>query len=347
MNQINKPALRAAVLIHERLAGNQGRKLPTYLPEYSWQRVLRFQRQILSAHQRGWHRAAERLTADLADAVDDCCRELAGVQRDLQAPPAKRHVYSAADVYRDILALYDEFEEVDIDLDEHTISVATDSIVLERVRLGAFDICLDWRRLGTAQPYRVVALDPNPAAKSNDITHPHVQDEQLCEGEGRTAVRAALAEGRLFDFFLIVSQLLQTYGKGSAYVELSNWGGVPCTDCGGSVDEDDRYFCLHCDAALCSGCAISCGDCGEYYCSDCIQQCAACGGDYCLSCLTACTACRKRLCADCLEAGLCRACHNKQRRKEKDHDSPQNDALQPAATRPGQSRQSRSAAVPA
>ena len=100
---------------------------------------------------------------------------------------------------------------------------------------GPFEIRLDWRQLGSATPYRVVALDPHPAAKDTDVTHPHVQEEQLCEGEGRSAVRAALAEGRLYDFFLLVSQLLHTYGRGSAYVELDNWDGIPCDDCNAPV----------------------------------------------------------------------------------------------------------------
>jgi len=148
MDPINKNALRAAVFIHEQLAGGKHHDLPIYLPE--------------------------------------------------------------------------EFEEVSIDLDEHALSVTTDCIVLEYMSFGRFEIRLDWRRLGDAQPYRVVALDSNPAAKSEDITHSHVQDEQACEGEGRAAIRAALAECRLYDFYLLVSQLLHTYGRGSAYVELDD-----------------------------------------------------------------------------------------------------------------------------
>ena len=170
---------------------------------------------------------------------------------------------SASDIYRDILALDDEFEEVEIDLDEHELSVTTDRIVLEDIDLGPFEIRLDWQRLGASSAYRVVALDPNPAARSDDVTHPHVQDEQLCEGEGRAAIRAALAEGRLYDFFLLVSQLLHTYGRGSAYVELDDWDGVPCDDCGGSVDEDDRYYCQRCGATLCGSCSVTCQGCGR------------------------------------------------------------------------------------
>ena len=73
---------------------------------------------------------------------------------------------SASDIYRDILALDEEFEEVDIDLDEHELSVTTDRIVLEDVHLGAFQIRLDWRQLGDL--VRRIASWPsirNPAAR--------------------------------------------------------------------------------------------------------------------------------------------------------------------------------------
>ncbi len=64
---------------------------------------------------------------------------------------------------------------------------------------------------------------------------PHVSDETLCEGDGRRAIHAALAAGRLYDFFTIVDRLLNTYASGRAYVDLDNWFGTPCHDCGGNV----------------------------------------------------------------------------------------------------------------
>ena len=115
---------------------------------------------------------------------------------------------SATDVYHDLLALKGEFEEVEIDLEENDLSVTTDDIDLDGVCLGPFQIRLEWQQIGQAsQPYRVIALDPHPATKSDEITHPHVQDERLCEGDGRAAIADALAEGRLLDFFLLVSQV--------------------------------------------------------------------------------------------------------------------------------------------
>jgi hypothetical protein len=195
--------------------------------------------------------------------------------------------------------------------------------VLEDVHLGNFEIRLDWGDLGRHQPYRVVALDPHPAARREDVTHPHVQEGSLCEGEGSLAIRAALAECRLHDFFLLVSQLLHTYGRGSAYVELDNWFGVPCDDCGDSLDEDERYYCHRCEATLCGNCSVSCQGCDDSYCSGCISTCAACDSDYCTACLDTCPVCKKRFCENCLEeGGLCRSCHEEKRNEEEKKDDP-------------------------
>jgi hypothetical protein len=325
MDPVDKTALRAAVLIHEQLAGGQRQDSPICLPEYSWNNIQRLRRQIDRARQRGWQRAARRLTEDLAGALDDCRRQLENAFRVLQSHPSKRRVSSASEIYRDILALYDEFEEVEIDLDEHTLSVTTDRIVLEDINFGRFEIRLDWRRLAEVLPYRVVALDPNPAAKSEDITHPHVQDEQLCEGDGHPAVQSALSQCRLHDFFLLISQLLYTYGRGSAYVELSNWYGVPCQDCGDSVDEDNQYSCDRCGGTLCSSCSISCHGCDNGFCSGCVGPCCRCGGEFCSSCLKRCPVCRQQFCEECREGGLCHACHQKQQEEDPEND-PSEDA---------------------
>ena len=104
---------------------------------------------------------------------------------------------------------------MEIDFEEHEIAVTTEPITLEGIFLGPFEIRLDWERLGNSLPYRIKALDPHPAAANEDVTHPHVQNEQLCEGDGRVGHPQRLREGRLGDFFLLVAQVLRTYGKGS------------------------------------------------------------------------------------------------------------------------------------
>ena len=141
------------------------------------------------------------------------------------------------------------------------------------------------------QPYRVVARDPNPAARNDSVTHPHVQDEMLCEGDGRSAIRAALAQGRIFDFFLLVSQVLHTYARGSAYVEMDDWSGVSCSDCGTTMSPDDSYCCQRCGSELCGDCRRSCAGCEESHCSGCLSQCPECEMDFCRGCLEVCPGC--------------------------------------------------------
>ena len=141
------------------------------------------------------------------------------------------------------MALKGEFTNLDIDIKAHEVAVTTDKITLEDVLLGEFEIRLKWDCIGRVQkPYRVIARDPHPAAKNEDVTHPHVQDEHLCEGEGQTAIAAAIAEGRLYDFFLLVSQVLHTYGRGSAYVALDRWHERPLRRLRRKrIDSDDCY----------------------------------------------------------------------------------------------------------
>ena len=332
MNPINKNALRAAMLIHQHAAAANRQDASIHLPEYSWNNIQQLRRRIERARKHGWHAAADRLAEDLPRELDDCRRELERVFLACQSRQTQRPVSSASEIYRDIVGLFNEFEEVDIGFDEHELSVTTDSIELEGIPLGRFQIRLDWRLIGCrSQPYRVVALNPNPPAARDDVTHPHVQNEQLCEGEGRPAIRAALGECRVYDLFMLVSQLLHTYGRGSAYVELNSWTGVPCDSCGGTLDEDERYYCTRCDATLCSGCSSCCRSCGDSYCSDCLGRCAACGQEYCSACLAACRVCRKLFCDGCREDDLCLSCHQEQDDEESDDEPSENTRSEPAA----------------
>ena len=331
MKRTNQETVEAVLRLHERLVGKQRQNEEISLPDYTWANVAHLQRRIAKARLRGWHGAANQLNEDLIFTLGDCRRRLEAIlERHESASRPEGIKVSAAEVYRDLVALKSEFSDVEIDPQGESLSVTTDSIVLEGIFFGPFEIRLQCDELGrSAQPYRVIALDPHPAAKSDEITHPHVQDEHLCEGEGRSAIAAALSEGRLFDFFLLVSQVLHTYGRGSAYVELEHWDGNPCDDCGGYVDPEDRYYCHRCDAVLCDGCSHLCRGCDESFCNNCLGTCSVCENQYCSSCLENCRACRKPVCNDCLEDGLCRACHAQQH-EEQEHDSSENRQQEPA-----------------
>jgi hypothetical protein len=315
-------AIRAAVLIREHLSGRGAQADAIRLPEHSWQRVQRLKRQAVLAHQRGWRLAEKVLFRDLADALRRFQYELEGAVPRVEAHLVSRQEVRPGEVFRDILALQQEFDGFEVDFENHELSVATEPIVLEGTYLGSFEISLDWSQIGDSrQPYRVVALDPHPAARNEEVTHPHVQEERLCEGDGRTAIASALNDCRLYDFFTLVSQVLRTYGRGSAFVELDDWNGAGCDSCGDIVNEEDQYCCQHCGNTLCTSCAVPCQHCQEFYCSECLRQCAACGEDRCHSCLRVCSGCRKRFCDNCLEEDQCRSCYEKTHEEDQDDDS--------------------------
>ena len=103
--------------------------------------------------------------------------------------------------------------------------MTTESITLEGVCLGPFEIRLELRRLqdiGRRSPYLVIALDANPAATAENVAHPHVNDDMLCPRDASTAVNAALASGRLCDCFMIVQSVRNPYNSGSPYVRIED-----------------------------------------------------------------------------------------------------------------------------
>jgi hypothetical protein len=300
-------ALDAAGRIRQRLWDLAHENLAVRLPSDSWREITRLAGHIETASLRGWRQAAQARRMDLARAVDFFRDRLGSLGRELEKPPQKIPTWSF--LYHELLALYEEFEEVEIDCKEHEIAVTTEPITLEGIFLGPFEIRLDWERLGNSLPYRIKALDPHPAAANEDVTHPHVQNGHLCEGDGQLAIRSALANGRVGDFFLLVAQVLRTYGKGSSYIELDDWEGVSCSDCGGSTYEDERSYCNRCDATLCEDCASTCAGCDNSYCSDCLESCARCNDSFCSSCLTACKNCHEYVCQNCLTNNLCEKCH--------------------------------------
>lgn len=264
MKQPDRKLLRAAQKVGEIYRRDTIEPCPS-LPEWTCQEVARVER-LWRRSQRGqWgsqqslNRALRLRIDELRRALDDYAIGLARQSSDDQ--PSLRTLYD------DLIALAHEFDEVQVDLHEKRLSVITSSIVLDSVELGRFEIRLHWPRLLSGKAYRVVALEPMPAATNNSVTHPHVQDNSLCEGEGQLAIRAALKQGRLLDFFLLVRQILETYNSGSAYVPLSDWFGVTCSDCGTTAGEEESCTCRRCGSDLCDDCSRSCNSCGQSSCS--------------------------------------------------------------------------------
>lgn len=322
MAKIDKKLLRAAVAIHGQLSRHGSSPETIYLPEYYWGIAQTLKRRIVRAREREWYLAAQNLLAELMETCTSFRREMETAIRGIMHCIPPRDPVSASAIYLDLVALHREFGDIAIDLQKRELTVTTQTIELESVFLGEFEIRLQWDQIGQgSQPYRIVAIDPHPAARRAEVTHPHVQDELLCEGDGRSAIAGALSQNRLYDFFVLVDQILHNYGRGSAYVELDDWDGIPCADCGTSLSDDDCSFCTSCDSTLCESCSSTCQGCSNTHCSDCLRPCAACGWDYCASCLATCPICRRRICAECRQEGLCKTCYEKTHEEETEYDS--------------------------
>lgn len=227
-----------------------------------------------------------------------------------------------SDVFAELSQIEQDFGEFRFDLNEKTISVITDPIILNDIHFGAFEIrlCIEQiSQLYCESPYIIIALEPNCAGPDDSVTHPHVRSEKLCEGDGHISIRKALEQGRLSDFFTMVISILQTYNPDSPYVSLDEWTGIPCYDCDCIIGGDDHYFCEYCSQDFCPQCSTYCRICDLTICLGCSYECPSCNEYACPDCITKCKDCEETFCKDCLtEEGLCQNCEDN--RKENDND---------------------------
>lgn len=296
-------ALRTLSRAARALARRRGDGEPPWAASNAaWNQVAAAARRAALARERGWihaeawaRRCLQQRLLELRRAVD---QSLAGLAS-MPASPA------IAEIVRDLAALAEEFPGARIDLARREAAVVTAPVTLEGVALGPFEIVLSWagERLG----YRVVALEPRPSS-GGGVVHPHVSDQRLCEGAARAPLQAALAEGRVLDFFTIVDRTLAAYNPESAYARLDEWDGAACDDCGSTTDADELAPCEQCGADLCGDCRGGCDDCGRCCCSGCGATCP-CGSWRCRACLAPCGQCHQQFCLECLdEQELCAEC---------------------------------------
>jgi hypothetical protein len=213
-----------------------------------------------------------------------------------------RRSFALRDFYQDLVQLEQEFADVRVNWEESQLIVETEPIILGDVELGHFSLRLDWKQWAQdpiLACLKVVAEEPNTAEMSDEISHPHVREGELCAGDALSALHKAFEEGRLAEGFLIVHAVLTNYNAKSAYVRLEEWQGIPCYDCGDVTNPDDRSYCDGCD---------------HDYCQNCISCCSSCSDSRCLSCLGECSICNERCCATCSETSpisdqvICRSC---------------------------------------
>ena len=167
-----RSVLRVAALIRNQIAQRQQDGDPVCLPEQPWANMKRLIRQIALAKSRGWHRAARLLNENLLREIQYCRDRLLELVPPLKERAARKEPPKESEIFREIMALEEEFDTVECDPASADLWVTTEPIVLEGIDLGRFDIRLDWNRSSSSSPYRVVALEPNPAAANESVTHP-------------------------------------------------------------------------------------------------------------------------------------------------------------------------------
>ena len=275
---------RAAVKIHQHLAGPaQLPPLPP-VPSLRWDNLSRLAQRFELVRAKGWYAAAQAVRRDVYYELRRLHSELEEYQEALPALVPQGTIASPSEIAADLAALCEEFDEATIDLEEKTISILTQPIRLEEVALGRFKIVLNWDQIGQKRAYEALAEDPNRPEYDDEVTHPHVRNGVLCEGDGAIAIKSALLQGRLLDFFLLVQNVLSTYNGASAYVAIERWHGATCADCGYELDSD-HGACERCEVALCGECSALCSICDRYLCADCLRECSSCNGSFCRSCL--------------------------------------------------------------
>tara|TARA_R110002111_G_scaffold262878_1_gene342618 strand:+ start:5704 stop:6726 length:1023 start_codon:yes stop_codon:yes gene_type:complete len=281
--------------------------LPTMnsLPAGQWEQVNRLTRLMVKARAHKYPTAFWRCFHELQRTLLSLMREIAAYRGELTQIERQSNCPSFKETYAELCSLPDEFEETRIDWSEQEIVVRTSTVILDQINLGEFEIRLRWSELDCPQPYRIISLAETGA---DDVHHPHVQENTLCEGEGKYPISQALAAGRLSDFFLLVQQILQTYNPGSAYVPLDRWGNASCADCGDSVSREDSRACSTCEHQICEDCCRSCTTCDDLLCSSCADTCSECDNTFCRSCLSTCDSCGTCCCEQCLCDQSCSTC---------------------------------------
>ena len=281
--------------------------------------LLGLRRRLTLCRDHNFAAAAEVLRSDLRFSTGVILSDLQQIRTQLERPlPAIPELRS---IWLELVQIGQEFEEWKYDVSSQVLSVTTEAIELEEVYLGPFGIELALNMLSTPSrwpAYKVIARDPQPAQGNESVTHPHVSDQRLCEGDASAAIRSALQGGRLCDFFILVRQVLQTYNRHSPYVALDRWTGIACSDCGYLTDEDSRYGCERCGNDFCSECSHSCSCCDDSVCAGCSSTCPACDQTVCTGCQRRCAECGDSVCRKCIEDDLCPSCRDQQ--KELEHE---------------------------
>lgn len=333
-NSPQRLLLRAARRIHDALRAASVPEPFPMIAEPAWYRCQAANRRWHVASRHGWQAAATRIRADLARSATALIRDLMLYRDEVADVQPSIAVQPVREIYRDLVALHLEFDNVRIDFPNCEVTATTPPIVFDDVDLGPFEIALGWNRLHTSRPYRVKALNPKTACSDSSTTHPHVRDDVLCEGDGKGPIRGAMQSGRLLDFFLLVRQVLGTYNAGSAHAVLEDWNTAQCPDCGNRMPDATATSCARCDRELCIDCTSCCKSCACRCCSECCDPCSGCRKDCCTRCMTECSVCGSPFCPNCLVDDQCLDCMELEQESYEDDTETTTDEIEAVAPHP-------------
>jgi hypothetical protein len=258
---------------------------------------------------KGWFAAVEECCYGVNRLADEVSYSISRVKQFAEKPQEELTTLSA--IVDELMQLQQEFVKFEYDKKSNAISVITKPITLEDVYLGPFKIQLELNKLADLYknaPYSCIALDPHPASTAEDVTHPHVSGDKLCEGEGYAAIKSALEHGRLCDFFTLIRSILNTYSPDSPYVSLADWEGTACYECGYIMDSENSYYCESCENTFCEECTTCCSCCDETVCLGCLESCSYCEEKVCPNCISKCADCGSLCCKSCLDEDVCPNC---------------------------------------
>ena len=272
--------VRAAVCIQQRLCNVAGRTSNDLFRQIEqmrayWQGLDDLLRRHRKAQDRGWNLAAQQVRREAIEQIRQM-QEAANL-----ALQAERRIGQAQEtpslgcIAAELLQLFAEFDEVDILPKPDLIVVQTEPIELEGLALGSFAIELHLDKLSQSPDvacFTCVALEPNPPTSNEDVTHPHVKNEELCAGDATVPIAKALRQGRINDAFCLVRSVLSTYNPTSPYVSIDGWDGRRCADCDCVTDSDYLQFCEDCEKDYCSDCISSCDVCHTGSCRQCLER---------------------------------------------------------------------------
>ena len=309
MKYHDRQLLRASAELLDWLEARASEQPRITLPTDIWQLAERRARQQRVAALRGWELAQQQVTRHARHEIESLRNRLRIQVEQLDQAAIRSEWPTTSEIFRDLKALQKEFPKLRCDLQSHQLVVTTEPIAIDGFDLGAFDILLFWDSHLVSPPYQVIAKTPHPDWAADGITHPHVQNDELCEGEGGEAIEKALAAGRFYDLFLLVSRVLNTYAPDGAYRRLDEDSNLTtCGDCGDSISQDDCSGCP-CGESLCDACSRTCSFCESTLCFECNSPCKFCEATCCDYCIVTCPECNQGLCSDCLTKNGCAQCN--------------------------------------